>query len=468
VVTLTVNDYQSWRKLARSLLAEEVPPRAVTWLDAAGPPMLPFSLEPRPDTAAAGSRPRVPRAFVAISEVVACHRSPTKWDPLYRVLWRLTRESPHLLDVESDQDVRAIKDMAAQVHRDEHKMRAFVRFAPVPDPSGTRYVSWYEPDHLIVARAAPFFADRFASMNWSILTPDLSAHWDAKQLTFSEGVPRPMALATGAIEELWRAYYEAVFNPARANLRATLREMPSRRWHRLPEAALIPRLLSTAHERTTALAAMRSAKDARPFVPDTEDLEGLRRAASSCRGCHLHRAATQTVFGEGPRDAPLVLVGEQPGDKEDIEGRPFVGPAGQVLDSALAAAGIDRREVYLTNAVKHFSFEPRGKRRIHQTPRLSEIQACRPWLEAEFRQIQPSTVVCLGSTAARALIGPQARVMSLRGRVLDGLAWAPRVLVTIHPSAVLRSGEEGPRYFDMLVSDLALARTAAGQLDHAR
>jgi DNA polymerase len=410
----------------------------------------------------------VPRAFVGLSETVACHRSTRKWDGLYRVLWRLTHEEPHLLELESDEEVRALRDMAAQVRRDEHKMRAFVRFTPVTDPSETRYVSWYEPDHLIVRHTAPFFADRFASMKWSILTPDLSAHWDGTDLTFSAGVPAPPPESDGEIEALWRAYYAAVFNPARANLRATLREMPLKRWARLPEAALIPQLLNAAGEKTRGFLGKNAATDARAFVPDAGDLDELRRAAATCEGCDLYRPATQTVFGEGPEDASLVLVGEQPGDREDIEGRPFVGPAGQLLDSALAAAGIDRRQIYLTNAVKHFSFEPRGKRRIHQTPRLSEIHACRPWLEAEFLRIRPATVVCLGSTAARALIGPQARVMSLRGRVLEGLAWAPRVVVTIHPSAVLRSQDDSQRYFDWLVSDLTLARGGVEELNHAR
>ena len=192
-------------------------------------------------------------------------------------------------------------------------------------------------------------------------------------------------------------------------------------------------------------------------MPDTNDLQALREAAAACRGCPLYAPATQTVLGEGPRDADIVLVGEQPGDAEHIAGRPFVGPAGQVLDRALAAAGIDRTRVYVTNAVKHFSFEPRGKRRIHQTPRYSEMRACRPWLEAELQALRPAIIVAMGSTAVRALIGPQARVMAIRGRALDGLAWAPRVVVTVHPSAVLRSEKEGARYFEMLTADLALA-----------
>jgi DNA polymerase len=347
--------------------------------------------------------------------------------------------------------------MAAQVRRDEHKMRAFVRFVRVSEENETRYVAWYAPDHLIVRRAAPFFADRFASMRWSILTPDESAHWDGHALSFTEGVPPPASNQPDDVEELWRLYYSAVFNPARLNRRAMLREMPLRRWAQLPEAALIPGLVRTARERTDRLTDTRTAVTAHAFVPDTDDLAVLRDAAAGCRGCRLHDAATQVVFGEGPLNAEIVVVGEQPGDAEDLSGHPFVGPAGEVLDRALAAAGIDRRQIYVTNAVKHFSFEPRGKWRIHRTPRFTEMYACRPWLEAELRILRPSTVVAMGATAARTLLGPQARVTQLRGRVLEGLAWAARVIVTVHPSAVLRASGEGEKYFEMLVSDLVLA-----------
>lgn len=234
-----------------------------------------------------------------------------------------------------------------------------------------------------------------------------------------------------------------------------MREMPIRRWSGLREAALIPSLVGTAHERTNR-ARTTSAASARPFVPETSDLDELRAASAICRGCDLYSRATQVVFGAGPHRARLLLVGEQPGDAEDIAGLPFVGPAGQVLDRALAAAHIDRTSVYVTNAVKHFSFAERGKRRIHKTPRATEVRACRPWLEAEIRSVRPACVVCLGSTAARALIGPQTKVMEARGQVIENTAWAPAVIVTIHPSAVLRA-DDGERYFEMLAGDLKLA-----------
>ena len=209
-----------------------------------------------------------------------------------------------------------------------------------------------------------------------------------------------------------------------------------------------------------AFLAKTTKKSAKPFVPDSTDLGRLHDAAASCRGCDLYARATQVVFGDGPRRSRIVLVGEQPGAVEDVRGRPFVGPAGGVLDRALTAAGIDRAHVYMTNAVKHFSFEERGKRRIHKKPRLSEMRACRPWLEAELQAIRPVCVVCLGSTAAQSLLGPDVRIMQVRGQVLKDTSWAPSLVVTIHPSAVLRA-DDGEAMFEMLVDDLKVARKAS-------
>lgn len=206
-------------------------------------------------------------------------------------------------------------------------------------------------------------------------------------------------------------------------------------------------------------------RSAEPFVPDTTSLRVLAAAAHECQGCDLYKTATQVVFGAGPRSAHVMLVGEQPGDQEDRQGAPFVGPAGALLDKALQNADIPRDDVYVTNAVKHFKWEPRGKRRIHKKPRISEIRACRPWLEAELRAVNPAIVVCLGATAAQAIIGPQFKLMQNRGKIVAG-ALAPRVVATIHPSSVLRAPDsEGRRAaYETLVDDLrvvAAARKAA-------
>jgi DNA polymerase len=197
------------------------------------------------------------------------------------------------------------------------------------------------------------------------------------------------------------------------------------------------------------------ARSAAPYVPDTTSIRTLATASQECRGCDLYKNATQAVFGAGPRGAQVMFVGEQPGDQEDREGAPFVGPAGALLDKALDDAGIARDDVYVTNAVKHFSWEPRGKRRIHKKPRVSEIKACRPWLEAELRSIKPAIIVCLGASAAQAVLGSQFKLMQNRGKVQSS-PFAERVLATIHPSAVLRAPDsEGRRAaYEMLVGDL--------------
>jgi uracil-DNA glycosylase len=204
------------------------------------------------------------------------------------------------------------------------------------------------------------------------------------------------------------------------------------------------------------------ARPARP--PDMASWSAVREAAKDCVACHLYKHATQTVFGEGPKNAPIMLVGEQPGDYEDVAGKPFVGPAGKIMDQALEEAGIDRKEVYVTNVVKHFKWEPRGKRRIHQKPNSREIAACRPWLEAELRLVKPKLLVCLGATAAQAIFGPSFRVTRERGKVLSSKL-APRVLATVHPSSLLRQPDEESREreYKHFVVDLRAALKAAGE-----
>jgi uracil-DNA glycosylase family protein len=204
---------------------------------------------------------------------------------------------------------------------------------------------------------------------------------------------------------------------------------------------------------------------AAPFVPESRDLDLLAEASRGCQGCDLYKRATQTVFGEGAPRASLVVVGEQPGDQEDRAGRPFVGPAGRLLDEALAQAGIDRERAYVTNAVKHFKWEERGKRRIHNKPNRTEIRACRPWLTAELRAIRPDVIVLLGATAVASLLGPDARVTQIRGQLLES-EWAHRVLATVHPSSIIRILDPDQRHaaFDAFVADL---RTAAQAIEAA-
>jgi uracil-DNA glycosylase family protein len=202
-------------------------------------------------------------------------------------------------------------------------------------------------------------------------------------------------------------------------------------------------------------------QDATPFLPRTRSLDALREAVAGCRACDLYRCATQAVFGEGSEDAHMMLVGEAPGDREDRAGHPFVGPAGRELDRALEEAGIDRADVYVTNAVKHFRFEQRGKRRIHQKPDAGQIRACRPWLRAEIDLVRPAALVLLGATAAKSLLGSTFRLMAERGQPLES-DLAPVVVATIHPSAILRGRDDESRYElrAMFTDDLRAAAAA--------
>lgn len=191
------------------------------------------------------------------------------------------------------------------------------------------------------------------------------------------------------------------------------------------------------------------------FIPERPTLPGLREAAQGCRACDLYKNATQAVLGEGPREAPAFFVGEQPGDQEDLAGKPFVGPAGKVFDDALAAAGIAREEVFVTNAVKHFKWEPRGKKRIHAKPSAGEVKACRPWLETELAIVKPRVIVCLGATAAQSLMGPRFKITVERGKFFES-PWAPWLTATYHPSAILRMPDDAAREEAraMLIADL--------------
>ena len=203
---------------------------------------------------------------------------------------------------------------------------------------------------------------------------------------------------------------------------------------------------------------------AAPLIPDKPTLDRLRDAAAGCQACDLYKTGTQTVFGEGLKRSEVMLIGEQPGDKEDLEGRPFVGPAGKLLDNALERAGIDRDAVYITNVVKHFKWEARGKRRIHKKPNMSEITACKPWLEAELDVVRPKAVVCLGATAAQAVIGKDFKVSKQRGELADS-SLAPLVTATVHPSSILRERDDDARHraMDEFVRDLTgVARELKG------
>jgi len=460
-------DFDGWRKAARAFVLNDVRPADITWTVRGGEPEL-FAVEASPLPDAPEGAFNVPAKFVELARSVILHRDPERFAILYRLLWRL-RNNHDLLTVATDPDVAMISQMARAVHRDEHKMHAFVRFREVGRDPKSHYVSWFEPEHHIVELAAPFFAKRFADMPWSILTPDLSAHWDGHALSFMPGVDKAEAPTEDRLEETWRRYYASIFNPARLKVKAMEKEMPKRYWRNLPEASLIKPLIADAARTSDAMVATAPTEPHKPQkrqdVPmprkaaaSAESLDALREEAAHCRACPLWKDATQTVFGEGPKHARIMLVGEQPGDKEDLAGKPFVGPAGQMLDRALEEAGIDRTKVYVTNAVKHFKFVPRGKIRLHQKPSTPEIRACRPWYERELAAIRPDLVVAMGATAAQSVFGKITPINKSRGRLLD-LTEGIKALVTVHPSYLLRLPDEDAkaREYERFVDDLKIA-----------
>ncbi|HEY0330537.1 MAG TPA: UdgX family uracil-DNA binding protein [Rhodopseudomonas sp.] len=470
-------DFAGWRAAARRLALGHVKPAEVSWTVRGDEPELfaPAALPPPPAVPEASFN--VPAKFVELAQNVILHSDPQRFALLYRVLWRL-RANHEFLQLASDPDVAQLSTLARAVRRDCHKMKAFVRFREIGREPNNRFVAWFEPAHHIVEATAPFFARRFADMAWSILTPEVCAHWDGHSVMFTPGVSQAEAPSEDRLEETWLTYYASIFNPARLKVKAMQAEMPKRYWRNLPEAALIKPLIAQAGRATGAMidtAATEPKTSMQRREPpmkhrattDHDDnagaasLAALREQAADCRACPLWKDATQTVFGEGPHHASVMLVGEQPGDKEDLAGQPFVGPAGQMLDRALRDAGIDRGKVYVTNAVKHFKFVPRGKIRLHQKPTTPEIRACRPWYERELAAVRPALVVALGATAAQSVLGKITPINKTRGRLIDteGEAEHPvQVLVTVHPSYLLRLPDEDAkaREYDRFVDDLKI------------
>ncbi|KQN05366.1 DNA polymerase [Sphingobium sp. Leaf26] len=436
-IALTAHDdFDGWRGAARRLAMAGVDPADILWQVGEAPGDL-FGGDPLPpDRADAGFS--VSRAFIDLAQKASLHRDPERFALLYALLCRL-RGRPGLMEDKADPLLRRIDILAKAVRRDIHKMRAFVRFREMADEGGERFVAWFEPEHHIVRANAGFFLRRFAAMRWSILTPDVSIHWDGETLIEGLGAQRNDAPDGDPVEALWTGYYAAIFNPARLKTGAMLSEMPKKYWRNLPEAALIPDLIAGAQAREAAMIATAPLPEKAPRRQgDIATVWAtIRQEAMGCTRCALHRDATQTVFGEGPLDAPLLFIGEQPGDQEDLAGRPFVGPAGQLFDRALAQAGVDRSRAYVTNAVKHFKFERQGKRRLHQSPDAGEIEACRWWLGQEIELIRPRIIVALGASAARAMLGKAVTISRTRGSAIalkDGAeGW-----VTVHPSYLLR------------------------------
>jgi DNA polymerase len=427
-------DLDGFRAALRRLVAAEVPPEAVLW--SGGSAGL-FA----PEAVAAAPPVPLPGAVAELIRLVVCHRDPERFALLYRLVWRVRHGERALLEVASDPLVHRLGRMAKAVRRDLHKMHAFVRFRRVEDAGGERFVAWFEPEHFILEATAGFFARRFPSQDWSILTPIGALHQEGGVLSFGPGRAADAPVGDG-FEAGWRDYYESTFNPARLNLVAMRSEMPKKYWKNMPETAAIPEMVRAAPDRVrqmiaagTAAPRRRSPDKAVAAMADQDPrtLEALNAQIASA--APMVEGGRRAVLGEGPVGAPIAFVGEQPGDQEDLAGRPFVGPAGQLLDRALAEAGIDRGGAYLTNAVKHFKFVQRGKRRLHQRPLAGEVKHYRWWLKTEIELVGPRLVVALGATAALALTGRAVSVTRERGETrFENRAG----FVTVHPSYLLR------------------------------
>ena len=451
----------------------------------------------------------VPAEFLTLCQAVILHSDPNRFGLLYRLLWRL-RHEPALRHDPLDADRVRAQHMAQAVRRDMHKMKAFVRFRPVenldhgvgddpmadevfrpPPAAGPLHIAWFEPEHHTLEATAPFFVRRFTQMRWAILTPECSIEWrpgiDGRQgsLQTGPGAQKADAPPADAGEALWLTYYQNIFNPARLKLKMMQKEMPRRYWKNLPEAQFISELTAAAAQRrmgmidqaptepqrripvftqgTAATARAQTARGVSQILDNLQHgekpatLQALNAAANACRACPIGQHATQAVCGEGPLRARLMVVGEQPGDQEDLRGRPLVGPSGQLFDRALADLGWNRAGLFITNAVKHFKYEPRGKRRLHKTPSQHEAAACLHWLEGEIELVKPEAAIALGATAAASLLGRKVAVMSERGQWFsraDGL----RVLVTLHPAALLRMPpDQQDAAYGAWRDDLALA-----------
>jgi uracil-DNA glycosylase len=429
-------DEESFRLAVRRLLAAGIPPENVAWTT--GTPSLfgtdlPQDAPPVP----------LPRAAAELVHLVLPHRDPERHALLYRLIWRLRHGESRLLSNPADPLVHRLQALAKSVRRDLHKMHAFLRFRRTTAEDGTEhFVAWFEPDHFILDATAQFFVDRFRSLRWSILTPQGSLHWNGDTLARGPAARREDAPRTDDWESGWRGYYESAFNPARLNIRATRAEMPKKYWRNMPEAGAIPDLIRAAPSRFEAMiekeAAMPAKRDPARAVAAMADqeprsLDALNRIIAASEP--LVPGATRAVLGEGRLSAQWAFVGEQPGDQEDRIGRPFVGPAGQLLDRAMQEAGIDRSKVYVTNAVKHFKFVLKGKKRIHSKPTMGEIKHYRWWLTKELDFVSPRVVVALGATAVTALTGKAIPLMANRG---PATFENRKGFITVHPSYLLR------------------------------
>ncbi|MBK4734029.1 UdgX family uracil-DNA binding protein [Noviherbaspirillum pedocola] len=444
---VSADSFAQWRDAARALLGAGVAPHEVSWQAAHADSLFGDDAggEPTRQDLPAGAPLSLPASLLKMLEEAAAFRDGERWAFLYRVLWRWRQGDCAVLSP-ADADGARLAAMVKAVRREMHHMHAFLRFRERPQALGApRFVAWYEPEHDILALGAAHFMHRMGRASWLIATPAGSAASDGEHLRFGAAPATRPQRPDDVTEALWLTYYRSICNPARLNTAAMEMHMPVRYWKNLPEAALIPNLVSRAATGARRIAqagevGQREGAQVRVDAARAQPLRELPSALDACRNCDLWRHATQAVPGAGPESARLMIVGEQPGDAEDIAGLAFVGPAGRLLGTAMNEAGVSRDAAWMTNAVKHFKFEPRGKRRIHKTPAQAEVDACGHWLRAEIAAVKPRVILALGATATRAVLGgAPASMANMQGRAI-----AQGDLIVIpawHPSYVLRLAE---------------------------
>jgi len=494
-----VQSFDEWRDAARELIARHVAPEFVEWLsqpedgdlfsvapeDVSSPPtrtagrgrtpdgVRPLSGDAGAPAQADGFEPpatlRLPRQLMELLVSAACFSAPDRWSFLYKVVWRW-HLGEHDVISPADADGARLHGMVKAVHREEHDMHAYVRFRERNEEDGApRFVAWFEPTHEVLPQVARHFARRMGNVTWMIATPAAAVLWDGEHLHDAPSLMRSAADIEDAGEALWLTYYRSIFNPARLNADLLRSHIPSRFWKNLPEGAIVPAMVSAAAngERRTGQTGTVGRRGGATTIPIAAERAQPQReqptTLDQCRRCDLWENATQAVPGVGPKRARIMLVGEQPGDQEDLQGLPFVGPAGAMLEKAMGEACMERDSIYLTNAVKHFKWEPRGKRRLHKTPAQKEIAACHLWLEEEMARVRPEVVVALGSTALKSVLQDGSVTMkSVMGAPVqhDG-RW---VVTVYHPSYVLRAPDEATRRqaYEVIVEGLREAKRLLG------
>ncbi|SAL55337.1 phage SPO1 DNA polymerase-related protein [Caballeronia terrestris] len=467
--------YASWRDAARDLLARGISPEGLLWREASDSATVFGTIDPIPDAPGAPPPVKIARGFLDMIETASCYRVRDRWPFLYKALWRWTQGDRAVASLD-DPDGRRLHEMVEAVQAEETHMKKFLRFRH-RDPSlgPPEFISWFEPVHDLLEHAALSFATRMGSATWMIATPHGAAFWDGALLRVdrtSEPEPKPTELASpgeavsgDAIEALWLAYYESTFAPALANAAEMASHMPVRYWKSPPDAKADPALIGRPDPGARRDRRPRNVPPEMEVAIDMEPLDGpsLKTKPPSldaCKRCALWRNATQPVGGIGPANARIMLVGEQPGDQEDLTGKPFVGPAGKLLDEALAEAQIPRETLYLTNAVKHFKWEPQGEERVQQQPAQREREACRHWLDEELARVAPKVVVALGATALKSLTGHRTALSEYLGKTIEHRGRL--VVPTYHPSYVLRVMD--PKVRDEVFGTIVEALVFASQI----